>query len=92
MAAVEQTVVLLILKGRGEVEKVEGGRQALEGIVKIGCRLAVLADDKMVELAGAFVLKDSTDEEGRGTSLEVFTGYPLRAGQQDLVRQLKQAG
>jgi len=81
VAAVEEAIVLLILKGRREVEEVEGAGKALEGIVEIGCGLAVFADDQMVELAGAFVLKNSADEEGGGAALEVFAGHPLRGGQ-----------
>jgi len=92
MAAVEEAVVLLILKGRGEVEEVEGPGEAFEGIVKIGCGLTVFADDQVVKLTGAFVLKDSADQKCGGASLEVFAGYPLGGGQQDLVRQLKKAG
>jgi hypothetical protein len=64
MAAVEQAVVLLILKRRGKVEEIEGAGEALDGIVEVGRRFRVFADHEVVELAGAILLKYSADEKG----------------------------
>jgi hypothetical protein len=81
VAAIEEAIVLFIFKRRREVEQVEGASEVFEGVVQIGCGLCVFADDEVVEGTGVLVLKYGCDEEGRGTALEIFAGYPLGGGQ-----------
>jgi hypothetical protein len=81
MAAIEETVVLFVFEGGGEVKEVEGAGEAFDGIMEVGCCLGVFADYQVVELAGAIVLEDGADQEGGRASPEVFAGDPLRSGQ-----------
>ncbi len=81
MAAVQQPVVLLILKGRREIEKIQCAGEVLNGIVEIGRGLGILANDQVVELTGGLVLKNGADKKGGGATLKIPAGDPLRGGQ-----------
>ena len=52
MAAVQQPVVLLILKGRRKIEKIECAGEVLDGIVEIGSGFGILAYNQVVQLTG----------------------------------------
>src|SRR6185437_7419991 len=92
VAANQQAVGLFVLERGRKRKEVQRAGQAFYGIVQISCRLRIFADHQVVQLTRAVLLENSADKEGRGAALKILTNHALELGQEELSRQLKQAG
>jgi len=92
MAAVQQAIILFILKGGREIEKVQGSCQVFDRIMQVSGSFGILADHQVIQLAGRIMLEYSADQKGGRTALQVLTPDSLGMGQYKLLRQLKKAG
>jgi hypothetical protein len=69
MAAVQKLVILLILEGRGKIEKIDGIGEIFNAVMQVGRRFRIFTNDQVIQLAGGFLLKDSADQESGRASL-----------------------
>jgi hypothetical protein len=58
MAAVQEPVILFVLKGGREIEEVKGPGEVFDRVVNVGRGFGVFTDNQVVELAGGLLLKD----------------------------------
>jgi hypothetical protein len=89
---IEQPEILSVLKRSGEEKYIQGMGKVLQRIVHVCGRFGIFTNNNMIELAAGIVLKNSTYNKGRGTSMQVLTKNLLGVGNSEPVRQLKKAG